>query len=207
MRYLERTRVVGVIRGLGTEATMAAAAASVAGGIRVLEIALSHPEALKQLAALKSRYGDEIDLGAGTVLDPESAQRALAAGAEFIVSPALLPEVIALCRARGAPVFPGAMTPTEALAAHRAGAEMVKIFPASVLGPRYLAALRGPFPELRLLPTGGVTPENAPEFFRAGAAAVGAGGELYRKEWTETGDWAAIEAAARAYVRAAEEAR
>jgi 2-dehydro-3-deoxyphosphogluconate aldolase/(4S)-4-hydroxy-2-oxoglutarate aldolase len=205
MKYLGDIPIVGIIRGAETEAVEQAAQAAVRGGLKVLEITLTHPDALEQIAGLKAQLGDEIELGAGTVLDAGSAEGAVSAGAEFIVTPALVPEVIEFCRSRSVPVFPGAFTPTEILTAHRAGAEMVKVFPAASVGPGYIKSLKGPFPDIRLMPTGGVSPTLAPEYLRAGADAVGAGGELFGKEWLEKGDWAAIEDAAKAYVRAVRE--
>jgi 2-dehydro-3-deoxyphosphogluconate aldolase/(4S)-4-hydroxy-2-oxoglutarate aldolase len=202
MKYLAGLPVIGIIRGAKTEAVEGAVAAAMKGGLRSLEITLNRPEACDQIARIKERYGDGIELGAGTVLDPAAAARALDAGAEFIVTPALLPDVIAFCKDRSVPVFPGAMTPTEILAAHRAGADMVKVFPASVLGAAYIKSLKGPFPDIRLMPTGGVTAERVPGYFQAGASAIGVGSELFKKEWMEKGDWAAIEKAAAAYVSA-----
>jgi len=204
MKYLDQIPVIGIIRGAGTEAVEGAVAAAFRGGLRVMEITLNRPEACDQIALVKGQYGDDIDLGAGTVLDASDAHQAIAAGAEFIVTPSLLPEVIEFCISRSLPVFPGAMTPTEVLAAHQAGAEMVKVFPAGGLGPGYLKSLKGPFPDIRLMPTGGVSVDNVSDFFKAGASAVGVGGELFRKEWMANGDWASIEDAARAYVKAAE---
>jgi len=207
MKYLDQIPVIGIIRGAETEAVEGAVAAAFRGGLRVMEITLNRPEACDQIALVKGQYGDDIDLGAGTVLDASDAHQAIAAGAEFIVTPSLLPEVIEFCISRSLPVFPGAMTPTEVLAAHHAGAEMVKVFPAGSLGPGYLKSLKGPFPDVRLMPTGGVSVDNVSGFFKAGASAVGVGGELFRKEWMANGDWPSIEDAARAYVKAAEGAR
>ena len=207
MKYLDQTPIIGIIRGAETGEVEGAVAVALKGGLKTLEITLNRPEACGQIAQVKSRFGDEIELGAGTVLDAESAEKAIAAGAEFIVTPALLPEVIEYCKSHKVPVFPGAMTPTEILAAHRAGAEMVKVFPAGSLGPGYIKSLKGPFPEIRLMPTGGVTVESVPEYFQAGADAIGVGGELFKKEWMAQGDWAAIEDAASAYVKAIKEAR
>jgi 2-dehydro-3-deoxyphosphogluconate aldolase/(4S)-4-hydroxy-2-oxoglutarate aldolase len=207
MKYLDQIPLIGIIRGAGKIAVEGAASAAFRGGLRTLEITLNQPDAFNQIARLKSGFHGEVELGAGTVLDAESAQKAIAAGAEFIVTPALLPEVIEFCTSRSVPVFPGAMTPTEVLAAHRASAEMVKIFPASSLGPGYIKSLKGPVPEIRLMPTGGVTVESVPEYFKAGADALGVGGELFKKEWMAKGDWAAIQDTARAYVQAVKEAR
>lgn len=207
MKYLNQIPIIGIIRGADTEAAEAAVDAAFNGGLRTLEITLNRPEASDQIAAIKERYAGDIEMGAGTVLDADSAEKAINAGAEFIVTPALLPDVIEFCRGRSVPVFPGAMSPTEILAAHRAGAEMVKVFPSSTLGPKYIKSLKGPFPDIRLMPTGGITIESVPEYFKAGAAALGVGGEIFKKDWMEQGDWAAIEKTAKLYVEAVKGAR
>lgn len=203
MKYLKQAPVVGVIRGADNAAVMGAVAASVAAGMKVIEITLSRPEAVGQIAAVRDKYGDEIELGAGTVLSADAARAALAAGAGFIVTPALIPEVIAFCRDQDAPVYPGAMTPTEIFTAWQAGASMVKVFPASALGPGFIKNMRGPFPQIPLMPTGGIRPEDAGKWFEAGAAAIGVGSELYRKDWMAAGSWAEIERTARQYLAAA----
>ena len=202
MKYLSRIPIIGIIRGADTGMVEGAAAAAFNGGFRTLEITLNRPEAYDQIAMLRAKYAGEMELGAGTVLDADSAAKAVAAGAEFMVTPALLPDVIEYCRGRSVPVFPGAMTPTEVLAAHRAGAEMVKVFPASSLGPGYIKSLKGPFPEIRLMPTGGVTVESISEYLRAGADGFGIGGELFRREWMERKEWGAIERKAGEYIQA-----
>lgn len=207
MKYLVLVPVVGIIRGAETGAVEKAAEAAVRGGLKVLEVTLNRPEAFEQIAGLKAHFGDDIDVGAGTVLDADSAEKAVSAGAGFIVTPVLLPEVIEFCRKRSVPVFPGAFSPTEILAAHHAGAEMVKVFPAGSVGPGYIRSLKGPFPEIRLMPTGGIAPANVPEYLRAGADAIGAGSELFRNEWLKNGDWAAIEQAANAYVKAVKKSK
>jgi len=203
LEYLAEAPVIGVIRGADDASVMGAAAASVAAGMRVIEVTLSRPEACDQIAALSEKYGDDIAVGAGTVLDVESARAALAAGAEFIITPALISEVIEYCREQEAPVFPGAMTPTEIFSAHCMGAEMVKVFPASVLGPGFVKNMRGPFPQIRLMPTGGIRVEDVAAWFAAGAAAIGVGSELYKKDLMAAGDWGAIERAAGQYLAAA----
>ena len=140
----ERLPIIGIIRGAGTEQMLLAVEVAVEAGLNTLEITLNRPEAITQLERLRRDFGVDLELGAGTVLTAEAAESAINAGAEFIVTPALLPEVIEVCRRRQVPVFPGAMTPTEILYAYRAGAAMVKVFPAGGLGPGYIKALRGP---------------------------------------------------------------
>jgi 2-dehydro-3-deoxyphosphogluconate aldolase/(4S)-4-hydroxy-2-oxoglutarate aldolase len=207
MKYLDEIPIVGIIRGAEGETADRAIEAAVAGGIRTLEITLNRDEAFEQISRIKNRFGDEISLGAGTVLDVAAAADAISAGAEFIVTPALLPEVIACCQNRSVVIYPGAVTPTEILAAHRAGAEMVKVFPAGRLGPEYIKSLKGPFPEIRLMPTGGIGLGAFIDFLEAGADAVGIGGDLFNREWLASGDWSAIEQTAQAYVSAVEERR
>ncbi len=202
MKYLSQIPIIGIIRGADTLAVEGAVAAALEGGLRTLEITLNREEAFDQLKLIKARYAGKIKLGAGTVLTVENAKKAVLAGAEFIVTPALVTEVIEFCRKKSVPIFPGALTPSEILAAHLAGAEMVKVFPASVLGPAYLKSLKGPFPDIKLMPTGGITIESVPEYFRAGASALGVGGELFKKEWMQNGDWKKIEDAAKRYVEA-----
>ena len=168
--------VIAVVR-LRTPLPLGAAQALAAGGITAIELTLTTPGALDSLAELRAALPDCL-IGAGTVLDAGSAREVLAAGAQFVVSPVHDAEVHALCRARGVPYVPGAFTPTELFQAHQAGAELIKLFPAGRLGPRYLADLLAPMPFLRLVPSGGVSLENAAEWIRAGAAAVSIGGAL-----------------------------
>ncbi len=207
MQYFDETPVIGVIRGADDEQIAGAVAAAMAGGLRTLEITLSREDAFDQIATTKARFGDEIDLGAGTVLDGEQAYQAVSVGAQFIVTPMLVMDVVEFCHDRDVPVILGAMTPTEVHAAHAAGADLVKVFPAGSLGPGYVKSLKGPFPEIPLLPTGGVTVENAADFFKAGAAGIGVGSELFRKDWLAAGDWDSVTATAKAYVDAASGAR
>jgi 2-dehydro-3-deoxyphosphogluconate aldolase / (4S)-4-hydroxy-2-oxoglutarate aldolase len=207
MKYFDRVPIVSIIRGVDSKSLVFAVEAAIKGGLHTLEITLNRPDAFEQITAIKAKFGADLELGAGTVLNVASAVNAIEAGAEYIVTPALLPEVIEFCRSKSVPVFPGAMTPTEILFAHRAGAEMVKVFPANVLGPNYIKSLKGPFPDIRLLPTGGVTVENIPEYLRAGASGFGIGGELFNRDWIEHKNWTAIEKTAKSYVEAMEAAR
>ncbi len=202
MKYLKEVPIIGIIRGAETNQVEGAVAAAVQAGLRTVEITLNHPDSIKQISRISAAFPGQIELGAGTVLDVESAREAVQAGAEFIVTPALLPDVIEFCRTRGVPVFPGAMTPTEVLEAHRSGAEMVKVFPAITLGTGYFRSIKGPFPDIRLMAVGGVSAGRAADFFRAGADAVGIGSELFRKEWLAQQDWASIKEVAGIYVEA-----
>jgi 2-dehydro-3-deoxyphosphogluconate aldolase/(4S)-4-hydroxy-2-oxoglutarate aldolase len=148
------------------------------GGVNVAEVTFTVPDALDVIRSVKREVGDRVLLGAGTVLDAETARAALLAGAEFIVSPTLNLDVIRLCRRYDKLVFPGAFTPTEILTAWEAGADVVKVFPADVLGPAFFKAMRGPLPHVRLMPTGGVDLNTASEYLRAGACCLGVGGQL-----------------------------
>jgi len=170
--------LVAVVRAPDTSHLVEVIAALAEGGVGVAEVTFTVPGALDVLKAAKAQLGDRVLLGAGTVLDPETARAALLAGAEFIVSPTLNFDVIRLCKRYDKLVFPGAFTPTEILAAWEAGADVVKVFPADVLGPPYFKAMRGPLPQIRLMPTGGVDLNTAGEFLRAGACCLGVGSQL-----------------------------
>src|SRR6184192_4630946 len=150
------------------------------------------PDALDVVRAVRRALGDRVLLGAGTVLDPETARAAMLAGAEFIVAPTLNLEVIRLCRRYDKLVMPGAFTPTEILTAWEAGADIVKVFPADVVGPAFFKALRGPLPQIRLMPTGGVDLTTAAEFLKAGACCLGVGGQLVEPKAVAAGDFARI---------------
>lgn len=199
--------LVAILRAPGEEGLLAAAEALCEGGIDVIEVTLTVPGALQVIAQVRQRLGDHILLGAGSVLDAESARAALLAGAEFIVAPNVNPEVIRLCRRYGKVVMPGALTPTEVVSAWEEGADFVKIFPADVVGPQYLRALHGPLPQVRLVPTGGVNLETLAEFIRAGAAAVGLGSALVNSRLVAAGHWQALRERAAAYVQALQEVR
>lgn len=159
------------------------------------------------LAAVRKDLGKKILLGAGTVLDPETCRAALLAGAEFIVSPSLNLDVIKLCKRYGKLVMPGAFTPTEIVTAWEAGADIVKLFPADCVGPNYLKALRGPLPQVRILPTGGVDLKTLPDFLKAGACAVGLGGQLVEKSAVESGNMTRIRELAAQYVALVKQTR
>jgi 2-dehydro-3-deoxyphosphogluconate aldolase/(4S)-4-hydroxy-2-oxoglutarate aldolase len=197
--------VVAVARSLTADTVRGVADGLLQGGVRALEITLNDPEdrALETLrAAARHAEGTNLDIGAGTVLTIEAAERAIAAGTTFLVSPHTDPGLVEWAAERGIPCFPGALTPTEILAAWRAGAAAVKLFPASVAGPAFVREFRGPFPQIPLLPTGGVTPDTAPDFIRAGAIAVGLGSWLMGD-----GDPRGIADRAETVVRAVERAR
>lgn len=170
-------------------------------GIPVVEVAMTVPGALKILETACDRFGDELILGAGTVLDATTARHCMLAGAEFCVTPALDAETIEICNRYSKCVIPGALTPTEIMQAWNAGATMVKVFPVDSLGgPSYIKAIKAPLPQVRLVPTGGVNLENASEFFQAGASAVAVGSHLVNKRWLADREFARIETAARGFL-------
>lgn len=177
-------------------------------GLTVAEITMTVPRAIEAIASVSKRFGDKVLIGAGTVTNAEAVRRALDAGAEFIVSPCLVPEVVETARRSDVAVLPGALTPTEVFDAFRQGGDMVKIFPAqNVGGAAYLRALRGPFPEIPLVPTGGVTLENVGEMFKAGAVAVGVGSEMISRDALARRDYAVIGALASRFLEAISKAR
>ena len=192
--------IVAVMRAQSGEKLVDVAEALLAGGVKVMEVTFTVPIALHVLEEVATRMGDRILLGAGTVLDPETARIAILAGAQCIVSPSTDPEVIQLCRRYDKVVLPGAFTPTEVVQAWQAGADIVKVFPSDCVGPQYLKALRGPLPQVRLMPTGGVNLDTAAEFLRCGACALGVGGALVSSQAVADGDMAGIESLARRYV-------
>lgn len=175
---LRQTGILAVVRAPDTESAIRGAAALLEGGVTGLEITYSTPDAPAVIRALRAEYGDGIYLGAGTVLTRAQADDAVDAGAEFLVSPGTVAETVTAMKSTGSLVMAGALTPTEILTAVGLGADVVKIFPASLGGPSYFRALRGPLPDVPLMPTGGVTPGNIGEWLDAGAVAVGAGGDL-----------------------------
>ena len=209
-RNLERVLrggVVAILRAASGEMLLEAASALAAGGVEAVEVTFTVPRAQHVLEQVADRLGDKILLGAGTVLDPETARTAILAGAEFIVGPNVNRRVIRLCRRYDKLVFPGAFTPTEVVAAWEAGADIVKIFPSDFVGPGYLKALSGPLPQVRLMPTGGVNLQTAADFLRAGACALGIGGSLVEPKALSARDFARIESLARQYVEIVKRAR
>ncbi len=211
MNVVERIREVGlvpVVRAASADEALAAIEAIRAGGIPILEITLTVPGAVEIIRELSRRIGDEALIGAGTVIDAETAKQCIDAGARFIVSPALDIPTIELCRRNEVPVFPGALTPTEILTAWRAGANAVKVFPANAVGgASYIKSLKAPLPQIELLPTGGVSLKTAADFIAAGAFALGVGADLVDLAALRRGEAAAITNKAREYVAAVAAAR
>jgi 2-dehydro-3-deoxyphosphogluconate aldolase/(4S)-4-hydroxy-2-oxoglutarate aldolase len=179
LERIREIRIVPIVRTGSAEAAIRSVEAILEGGISCAEITMTVPGAIGALEKLAGRFGDQVLLGAGTVLDPETARACILAGAEFLVTPALNVKTIELAHRYSKPIFPGALTPTEVLAAWDAGADAIKIFPASAVGgARYIKALRGPFPHIEFVPTGGVNLETVCEFLEAGCCAVGVGSDL-----------------------------
>lgn len=187
LSILGRTGLLPIARGLGASDLRSAAAVLVEEELPLLEVALNTRGAAQVIRELREAFEGRLVLGAGTVLDEGLAEAAVEAGAVFLVSPHWDPGVAAAARRLAVPLIPGAFTPTEILAAWRSGAAMVKVFPATTGGPEYLRQLRGPLPEIPLLPTGGITVANAADFIAAGAAALGVGGSLLRPGATDPG--------------------
>jgi len=208
LAQLTSAGIVPVIRAESADIALKVVDALVSGGIRTLEITMTVPDAMSAIRRVSEAFGDSVLLGAGTVTSRELAEGALDAGAEFLVTPCVVADVIAVAKARGVAVLPGAITPTEVFNAWTLGGDIIKIFPASnVGGASYLKALKGPFPQIPLCPTGGVNLQTIGDFVKAGASAVGVGGELVSKAAIDKGDYVQITDLARQYVAALKQAR
>ena len=199
--------VVAVIRMEDARQLIAVAEALKAGGVESIEFTMTTPGALTVMEQVAGRFGDEVLLGAGTVLDAETARAAILAGAQFVVGPGLNLDVIRMCRRYNTVVIPGAMTPTEIITAWETGADIVKVFPAGVLGPGFLKDILGPLPQVRLLPTGGVNLDNAAAFIKAGAVAIGVGSDLVDKKMVKEGRFDLLTERAQSFVQAVAKAR
>ncbi|MDE0554020.1 MAG: bifunctional 4-hydroxy-2-oxoglutarate aldolase/2-dehydro-3-deoxy-phosphogluconate aldolase [Candidatus Poribacteria bacterium] len=182
MRRIEASGIVAIIRANSANELIDAAAAIHAGGVDVIEVTMTTPNALQVISDVSSTYGDAILVGAGSVLDAETARAVMLAGAEFIVSPVTKADVIEICNRYGKVVIPGAFTPTEILMAWEAGADYVKVFPSSGVGASYIKDVKAPLPHIPLVPTGGINVENAGEFISAGATALGVGSALVNNQ-------------------------
>lgn len=204
---LLKSGIVAIIRAPDGSLLADVASALLAGGVEVMEVTFTVPKAHRVLEQVADRLGDKILLGAGTVLDCETARIAMLAGAEFIVSPAVNHDVIRLCRRYDKLVLPGALTPTEIVSAWEAGADIVKVFPSDLTGPGYLKAVHGPLPQIRLLPTGGVTLDTAAAFLKAGACALGVGSSLVESKSVANADFGRLESLARQFVQVVRETR
>jgi 2-dehydro-3-deoxyphosphogluconate aldolase/(4S)-4-hydroxy-2-oxoglutarate aldolase len=191
--------IVAVVRSPDSQQLVDVARALADGGVHVVEITLSVPEALTVVRQVRQALGERVLLGAGTVLDAATARAAILAGAEYIVAPTLNLEVVQLCQRYSKLVMPGCFTPTEILTAWEAGADIVKVFPADVVGPAFFKAMRGPLPQIRLMPTGGVDLTTVADFLRAGACCVGVGGQLVEPRAVAEGNFERIRDLARQY--------
>ena len=189
MRRIEACGIVAIIRANSANELIDAAAAIHEGGVSVIEVTMTTPNALQVISDVSSAYGDSVLVGAGSVLDAETARAVMLAGAEFIVSPVTKADVIEICNRYGKVVIPGAFTPTEILAAWEAGADYVKVFPSSGVGASYIKDVKAPLPHIPLVPTGGINAENAAEFIAAGATALGVGSSLVNNQLIESGQF------------------
>jgi 2-dehydro-3-deoxyphosphogluconate aldolase / (4S)-4-hydroxy-2-oxoglutarate aldolase len=200
--------IVPVVRANSPEEAMQAVEAIKAGGVPILEITMTVPGAIKVIEMIADKFGDEVIVGAGTVLDPETARACILAGATFIVSPALNLKTIELCRRYSVPICPGALTPTEVVTAWQAGADFVKVFPCSAMGgASYIKGLKAPLPQLELIPTGGVNLNTAIDFIKAGSSALGVGADLVDLKALRAGDAAKITESAKKFVQLVKDAR
>jgi 2-dehydro-3-deoxyphosphogluconate aldolase/(4S)-4-hydroxy-2-oxoglutarate aldolase len=192
--------IIAVVRTDGPEQIPAICEALLAGGVLAVEITLTVPDAIAAIGKASQRFGARALIGVGTVLDAQGCRSAISAGAEFVVSPVGKLEILQAAHAADRPVMLGAYTPSEAQAAHEAGADFIKIFPADRLGPAYIKALRAPLPHLRIVPTGGVDLQTVPEFLKAGCAALGVGSALLSPEILRTSNWTELTRLASAFV-------
>lgn len=207
LQKIKELGLLAVIRGPSAELTLEMVAALVAGGVTGIEITFTTPDALNVVASLAQQFGDDIVLGMGTLTEPAHAREAVAAGAQFLVSPHTEVQLAQAMAATGLPIMMGAFTPTEVMESVRLGSDVVKLFPGSLGGPAYMKALKGPFPNVPMMPTGGVSKDNLGDWFAAGAVAVGAGSQLCPKSLALAGKFDDITAVARSYVAAVAVAR
>lgn len=189
MQEIKNRSVVAVIRGATLDSIIPLAKALKEGGVTALEITMETPKALAIIEKIADEFGDEVLVGAGTVLDPETARAAIMAGSKFIFSPTVNPETIRMTKRYGVISVPGAFTPTEILTAFEQGADVIKVFPAGSVGPGYFKNIAGPLPHIPLMPTGGINMQNAKDYIRAGAVAVGLGTSLVDPNRMMTGDY------------------
>ncbi len=208
LAFITDIGIVPVVRTSSAESAILSIEALYRGGVRAAEITMTVPGAIKALEKIADQFGDKIMLGAGTVLDPETARICMLAGAQFFVTPSLRLSTIEMVKRYSKVICAGALTPTEVLTAWEAGADVVKVFPAnSVGGPKYIKALKGPLPQIEMIPTGGVNLETTGEFLKAGACAVAVGGELVDAKLIKAGRYDEMEARAALYLKAVKDAR
>jgi 2-dehydro-3-deoxyphosphogluconate aldolase/(4S)-4-hydroxy-2-oxoglutarate aldolase len=207
LQVIRQSGVVAIMRAQSSGQLVAAADAIRAGGVRVIEVTMTTPGALGVIEEAAARYGEQVLFGAGSVLDAETARAAILAGADFIVAPTLDLATVQLCNRYGVPVVPGCYTPTEMLAAWQAGADMVKLFPASVGGPALVKAILAPLPQLEIVPVGGVNLDTAAQFIASGAAALGVGSSLVDQKLLDSGDMDELTRRAAAFIEKVKEGR
>jgi 2-dehydro-3-deoxyphosphogluconate aldolase/(4S)-4-hydroxy-2-oxoglutarate aldolase len=207
LHLVRETGVIAIMRAQSSGQLIAAADAIRTGGVNVIEVTMTTPGALQVISEAKERYGQDVLFGAGSVLDAETARATILAGADFVVAPTLNLEVIALCRRYSVPVIPGCYTPTEMLTAWEAGADMVKLFPASVGGPALVKAILAPLPQLQIVPVGGVDLDTAAAFIQSGASALGVGSSLINQRLLEAGDMAELTRRAEAFIQEVQKGR
>ena len=210
--YVQERRIVAIVRGLPAEHLIRLGHALEEGGIGLMEVTYdqrdpgSWTETAKGIEALAKEFGERVLVGAGTVIRPEQVSLTYNAGGRYLVTPTTQPEIIRMGKALGLGLFPGAFSPTEILNAWEAGADAVKVFPASSVGPSYFKAVRGPLAHISLMAVGGVDEKNAADFMRAGCVGLGVGGKLVNKEWIRSGEWDRITALAKDFMQAVREA-
>ncbi|MGD0261448.1 MAG: bifunctional 4-hydroxy-2-oxoglutarate aldolase/2-dehydro-3-deoxy-phosphogluconate aldolase [Verrucomicrobiota bacterium] len=199
--------IIAVVRAQQPAQVLPLFEALIAGGVRAIEITMTTPNALAAIREAREKIGERALIGVGTVLEADTCRAAIAAGAEFVVTPICRTELVAIAHAAGCPIMLGAYTPTEAQLAHEVGADFIKLFPADSLGTRYIKALRAPLPHLRIVPTGGVDVQNVAEFLKAGCVALGVGSSLVSAKILQEADWPELTRRACAFVSAARQAR
>ena len=204
LKALAETRLVAIIRGMDPEICVKLAEAYVEGGIRLVEVTFDQTgdprKTIAAIRAIRERFAGKLHVGAGTVLTEAQLKAVIEAGGEFMVTPSVNPALIRMCVAAGLVAMPGAFTPSEIVAAHEAGADVVKIFPIRALGPQYVKDVLAPLKHISLMAVGGVNPDNAADYLKAGCVGVGAGGSLVNKEWIAAGEWSKIAAEARRFI-------
>jgi len=207
LQFMLESGVVSVLRAKDSAQLLDVCKALVDGGVLAIEVTMTTPNALEVIHEVSVKMGEDILVGVGTVLDPETARAAILAGASFVVGPTLNLDVIALCNRYGKVVVPGTFTATEMLTAWEAGADLCKLFPATAVGPKYIKDIHGPLPQIEIIPTGGVNIDNAGEFIKCGAAAIAAGSAMVPKDALAAGDFDTISQTAAAFVKAVKDAR
>ena len=211
LEYVQQRKIVAIVRGLAPEYLVRLGHAFEEGGIGLMEVTYNQraPETwadtAKAIEAVEKEFGDRVLVGAGTVITPEQVRLTYNAGGHYLVTPTTQPEIIRMGKALGLGLYPGALTPSEILAAYEAGADAVKVFPASTFGPGYIKAVRAPLSHIPLMAVGGINEKNAADFLKAGCVGLGVGGNLVNKEWIQNGEWDKITALAKDFMKAVNE--